>query len=172
MADIVIAQGQPGTSFKGLWTPSGVVPGTLRADQNAGNSYRWTLTIVAEGDYDVFVRWGAYSARGSAVPFDVKDASGAVTRKTFDERINNQVWTLHGRYHFKPNDGSYVETIALSGEASADAIKLTPIALTPQVSYATEVELIFRAADGTARWTTTVKLPSDGSVQIPLPVVP
>lgn len=193
MADIIIDNGAPGTSSTGSWGPSsasdqytgpGANPTSLYADIGA-NTYRWTPTIPAEGDYDVFVWWSTHENRGAAVPIVVKHAT-AMASKTFDERPakGGGKWVLHGRYHFLAGTAGYIETNSLASQAAADAVKLVPVAAVPPVVVppvivppvspgriiATEFELYFRDAAGTRTLIYQGPLPTTVDVPVIVPV--
>lgn len=132
MADIIIDNNTPGlTSSTGTWRVSQAGDGfggdSLYADQGQ-NTFRWTPAIAAEGDFDVYVRWSTWPARGSAIPIIVKSAAATPATKTFDERSGGGQWVLHGRYHFLAGVSGYIETNSFTGQAAADAVKLVPVA--------------------------------------------
>jgi subtilisin family serine protease len=129
---IIIDNGQPGTSSTGNWCNSGASgsygPTSLYSCGSfSSETYRWTPTIPAQAQYDVYIWWTSGSNRGTAVPFRVRHASGITTR-TFNERSGGGQWVLHGRYTLSAGTTSYAETDDSAGQAAADAVMFLPVA--------------------------------------------
>jgi glucose/arabinose dehydrogenase len=130
--EIVIDNGDPGTSSTGRWCRSAAANpfGGKSSSYSCGadrDTYRWTPQLAAAGTYDVYVWYTSTENRGGTVPIVVASADGSSTR-TFDERSGGGAWVLHGRYTFAAGSSGYVETSDAGGEASADAVRFVPVA--------------------------------------------
>ncbi len=132
---IIIDNGLAGTSSTGNWCNSGAGgsygPTSLYSCGSfSTETYRWTPTIPAQAQYDVYVWWTTGSNRGTAVPFRVRHASG-ITARTFNERTGGGQWILHGRYTFNAGTAGYAETDDSAGQAAADAVMFLPASAAP-----------------------------------------
>ena len=70
LADIIIDNGAPGTSFTGSWPVSGGTQpyGTNSVWSRNGTTYTWTMSGQPTGTYDVHMWWSGWSSRASSVP--------------------------------------------------------------------------------------------------------
>jgi len=127
-----------GRTFSGRWCQSNATgqfgPDSLVSCGHRRDTYRWTPSIQAAGDYDVYVWWATSRNRSTRVPITVVSAGGTSTR-IFNQRAGGGQWVLHGRYAFIPGTSGYVETSDANGSAGADAVRLVPAAA-PQSSLA------------------------------------
>ena len=82
-SDIVIDNGQPGTSFAGAWAVSSALSpfgaNSIYGTGAATDTYRWTPTIPTLGTYQVYVWWTIYPNRSTSVSYTVRHAGGTVT---------------------------------------------------------------------------------------------
>jgi lysophospholipase L1-like esterase len=134
-ADIIIDNGDPGTSSTGTWRVSGAPNPFEPADPNAtslwarGNdSYTWRFTADATGTYEVQM-WHTYtSTRGANVPVDVRHASGT-DRVYVDQRFDAGQWNSLGTYSFNAGTGYSITLYSLPDPYStcADAVRLVEI---------------------------------------------
>ena len=78
LADIIIDNGAPGTSFTGSWPVSGGTQpyGTNSVWSRNGTTYTWTMTGQPAGTYDVHMWWSGWSSRASSVPVAIQHAGG------------------------------------------------------------------------------------------------
>jgi hypothetical protein len=120
-----------GRTFAGTWCLSSATdqfgPNSLYSCGGTGDRYRWTPRIPAAGAYDVYVWYSTRTTRSATVPITVVSAGGQTSR-LFDERTGGGRWILHGRYTFNAGTTGYVEASGANGNASADAVRLVPVA--------------------------------------------
>ena len=112
LADIIIDNGAPGTSFTGSWPVSG---GTQPYGANSvwsrnGTTFTWTMTGEPVGTYDVHMWWSGWSSRASSVPVAINHAGGTA-QLTINQRLNAGQWNRLGTYVFNGN-GSVTITAA------------------------------------------------------------
>jgi hypothetical protein len=97
-----------GVTITGAWTAStstaGYYGGNYLHDgsmDKGTKSVRFTPTIPTTGDYDVYLRWTAFSNRAINVPVDVIDNAGTQTF-TIDQTVtaNGGIWYLLKRSNF------------------------------------------------------------------------
>ncbi len=116
--------------YTGTWCRSAAagsyVTNSLYSCGSGADTYRWTFTPPAAGEYDVYVWWTSHVTRSTSVPITVSDNTGPHV-KTFNERVNGGKWVLHGRYTFATNTTRYVEVSDANGQAAADAVRLAPV---------------------------------------------
>jgi PKD repeat protein len=135
-------------TFTGTWCASSGTgfygSGSLYSCGSARDTYRWSFSVPASGNYDLYVRWSAHANRGTAVPFVVAHDAGTQS-KNFNQKTNGGQWMLHGRYAFTAGVTKYVEVSDAGGTASADAIRLVPASPTaapPGTSIGTSTGLV------------------------------
>jgi hypothetical protein len=129
-SEIIIDNGQPGTSFTGVWSPSSApnrYGGTALYSNGAGvDTYRWTPTIPAGGaTYDVYVWWTSDSDRALNVPYTIVHAGGTFTT-TRNQRVGGGQWQYLGTFAFNAGTGGSVEVSDVNGRALADAARFVP----------------------------------------------
>jgi PKD repeat protein len=108
-ADVIIDNGDQGTSFVGTWQVSG---GTLPYGSNSlwardGATYTWRMDSQPAGTYEVFMWWSAYSSRSANVSVTIEHG-GQTTSFTIDQSQNAGKWNSLGQFSF---DGSGRVTI-------------------------------------------------------------
>jgi PKD repeat protein len=108
-ADVIIDNGNPGTSFVGTWYVSG---GTLPYGPDSlwarnGATYTWQMGSQPHGTYEVFMWWSGFSSRSDSVPVSIEHG-GLTTSLTIDQSQNAGKWNSLGQYNF---DGSGRVTI-------------------------------------------------------------
>jgi len=120
-----------GVTLTGHWATSASTPtyyGTNYIhDENIGKgtkSARFTPDIPVAATYSVYVRWPAGANRANNTPVDVIHASGTTTR-TFNQRVSDGVWVLHGTYAFYAgtNGSLLIRTTGTNGFVMADAVR-------------------------------------------------
>jgi hypothetical protein len=168
----IIDDGDPGTSFTGEWCPSGATnyygTGSLYSCGPGLDTYRWTPTIAAAGDFEVAVWYATHKNRSSNVPITVVYDGGEQTF-TFDQTVGGGTWHVLGTYPFAAGETGWVEVTDENGQASADAVRFTP--MTPG-----ETALLTVTLAGTGSGTVTSSPPgidcgSDCSESYPLGTV-
>jgi hypothetical protein len=125
--DLIVDDGQPGTTATGTWNVSSVsFPYGLNAMVSAGSgTYRWTPTIPTAGAYQVYVWWTEADTRSDTVPITVSYAGGTQTVQVNQQQGGGQ-WHLLGTFPFDAGTSGYVEVSSGNGEACADAVRFLP----------------------------------------------
>ncbi len=131
-AEIIIDNLAPlRVAFTGEWqtgTTSNTYYGpNYHHDGNAekgAKSARFIPDFPAGATYSVYVRWPAGANRANNVPIDVIHASGTTT-KSFNQRVSDGVWVLHGTYAFSAGTGGslLIRTNGTNGFVIADAVR-------------------------------------------------
>ena len=128
-SDIVIDNGQPGTSFTGTWAvssaPSPFGANSLYSNGSGLDTYRWTPTIPSTRSYEVYVWWTSHPNRSTAVQYTVVHAGGTFTT-TRNQLSGGGQWQLLGTFQFNAGTGGRVQVSDVNGQASADAVRLVP----------------------------------------------
>ena len=128
-AEVILDNGQPGTSFTGTWAVSSD-PTSFGADSlvSAGvdvDTFRWSPTIPATSTYTVSVWWTSAPTRSTTVRYTVSYAGG--TRVfTVDQQFGGGQWQLLGTFPFTSGTAGSVEVSGASGKVSADAVRFVP----------------------------------------------
>ncbi|MBV1853494.1 FAD-dependent oxidoreductase [Catellatospora tritici] len=112
------------TSISGYWGPD------YEHDDNANKGVcrlRFTPTIPAAGNYQVFLRWTAHANRAGNVPVDVC-AGGTVTTRTVDQRSAGGQWVSLGTFALPAGSSAtgasvLIRTEATDGYVVADAAR-------------------------------------------------
>ncbi|MCE5184925.1 MAG: hypothetical protein LLF76_02225 [Planctomycetaceae bacterium] len=131
--DIIIDNGDPGTSFTGTWGISGATGayGTDSLWARGGAAYTWQTSLPA-GNYEVYMWWTQLSSRTSAAPVAVVHAGGT-KNLTVNQRTNGGKWNSLGTYYF---DGTGSVTITALGaypvSTCADAVRFVKVVAPPQ----------------------------------------
>jgi len=125
--DIIVDNGEAGTSSTGSWPLSGgsqpYGPTSLYSKQ-AGATYRFAPILPRAGSYRVFLWWSAFASRPDDVRVDIGHAGGTSTIHV-NQRLGGGAWNDAGVYAFAD---SALITIVSGGNGStcADAVKLEP----------------------------------------------
>jgi len=89
----------------------------------------WTATIPADGYYNVYASWSAYSSRPADAQYLVYH-SGGVTEVKVNQKIDGYTWVYLGNFHFEAGASADARKVVLtnvSAEAgtfvSADAVR-------------------------------------------------
>src|SRR5438552_3144464 len=128
-AEVILDNGQPGTSFTGTWVVSSD-PTSFGADSlvSAGvdvDTFRWSPTIPATGTYTVSVWWTSAPTWSKTVRYTLSYAGG--TRVfTVDQQFGGGQWQLLGTFPFTSGTAGSVEVSGASGKVSADAVRFVP----------------------------------------------
>jgi len=128
--ELIIDNGQAGTSYTGTWYVSGGTGfyGTNALWSRNGPTYIWSFNLPASGPYEVFMWWSAYSSRGDNIPVDITYAGGATKRVYINQRVNGGQWNSLGEYSFGTS-GIVTITAATGTTVStcADAVKFVKV---------------------------------------------
>jgi Divergent InlB B-repeat domain len=127
--DIVIDNGQPGTSFMGTWAvssaPSPFGANSLQSSGSGLDTYRWTPTIPSTRSYQVYVWWTSHPNRSTAVQYTVVYSSGTFWT-TRNQLSGGGQWQLLGTFQFNAGTAGRVQVSDVNGQAGADAVRLVP----------------------------------------------
>lgn len=125
--DIVIDNGDSGTSFTGVWSLSGVSGGyngaSLYGTGGGVDTYRYTPTLAQAGQYRVYAWWTAHSNRSDRVAYQINHDQQVDTVEV-DQRINGGQWNEMGVFVFASGSAGFVELSDGNGDyAIADAVR-------------------------------------------------
>ena len=102
-ADIIIDNGQSGTSFTGTWSTSAATGfyGTDSLWGRNGATYTWSFDSEPAGLYEVSMWWTEYSSRSDAAPVAINHAMGT-ENLTVNQQTDGGDWNLlgTGTYYF------------------------------------------------------------------------
>ncbi|MBI2219310.1 MAG: hypothetical protein HYU51_18685 [Candidatus Rokubacteria bacterium] len=133
--EIVIDNGQPGTSFTGSWSiaaaPAPYGADALVATGMGGATYRWTPAIPAGWQYQVFIWWPPDATLSATVPVTISAyeplaASPWIYSRTANQQAAGGQWQLLGTFGFLAGSSGYVEISDAGGRAAADAVRFVP----------------------------------------------
>ena len=89
LAETIIDNGDPGTSYTGTWSVSGGEEPWDPADSSAtslwsrnGDTYTWTFTPTDSGYHEFSMWWTAYSSRSDNVPVIINYWGGTDTSRS------------------------------------------------------------------------------------------
>jgi hypothetical protein len=137
-----------GITFVGAWSPSTSVSGFygtnyVSSPAGSSNTVRYTPTITAAGNYEVFARWTQLYNRATAVPYEINSASGTVIVPK-DQTAQGSQWVSLGVFPFNAGTTDNVRILSTSttGYTIADAVRFTQ-------QQATPVDIVVDATDPT-----------------------
>ena len=131
---VVVDNGQDGSDATGAWQTSQVTRSFFGADYvhdgnagKGGKTFRFTPTLAADGDYDVYLRWTSASNRATNVPVDVISPAGTSTVMV-DQTQNGSSWVRLGRWNFSAGSSgsALIRTEGTNGYVVADAACWVP----------------------------------------------
>jgi BNR repeat-like domain len=127
-ATLLIDNTDAGFTTTGTWNTSSSVGGFVginyRWSPVSTATARWTPTIAAAGNYEVYMRWTSDPNRPNAAPIAVKYNGGSNTSNlTINQQKEGGSWQLVGVFNFTTGTGNYVEIAASNaGSTIADAV--------------------------------------------------
>ena len=125
--DIIVDNGESGTSSTGSWSPSSA-PDPYGANSlwsRNGATYTWHADLAVTGVYEVYMWWTEWSSRSTAAPVTI-EYGGASDVVPVNQRQNGGTWNLLGTYVFDAAAGA---TVTITAEGSypasycADAVR-------------------------------------------------
>lgn len=140
--DIIIDNGQNGTSYTGTWYSSGgTTPyGTSSLWGRNGATYTWQFNSQPAGPYEVFMWWSGQASRPTSATVRIT-YNGGTQNLTVNQLQNAGKWNSLGTYNFGTS-GS-VTIVAANGSTlstCADAVKWVPISVnSPPVASITSI---------------------------------
>src|SRR5262249_28545289 len=124
--DQILDNGDPGTSFTGVWShsegPSRYGPTSLYAKSAAG-TYTYNFSTITPGTYEVFAWWTTALSRSAQVPYTITHSSGSTT-VTQDQLQNSGKWNSLGTFSFVANAMVRIDALADGKSYCADAIRI------------------------------------------------
>ena len=124
-----VDNGQPGTSFTGVWAvsigPNPFGTNSLYSSGSGTDTYRWTPTIPTTRSYLVYVWWMFPPNRSTAAQYTVVHAGGTFTT-TRNQQSGGGQWQLLGTFQFNAGTGGRVQVSDVNGQVAADAVRLVP----------------------------------------------
>jgi lysophospholipase L1-like esterase len=137
--EIIIDNGDAGTSFTGSWLVSGAPnpydpadPGKTSLFSRDGTLYRWTFTPSISGTYEVSMWWTEYSSRSTSIPISIEHSAGRTT-VAVNQRVNGGKWNVLGSFSFVAGASYNVTITSQPGPSStcADAVRFVRSSSTP-----------------------------------------
>jgi PKD repeat protein len=124
-SDLVVDNGDPGTSTTGIWHAS-AAPGFFGTESLWGRdhaTYTWHADLPETGAYQAYVWYAEYPSRSQAAPIEVHHATGS-DAFTLNQQQGGGMWNYLGTFGFDAADGA---TVVLTAEGypttySADAV--------------------------------------------------
>jgi|GEM_PF-2110879 len=134
--EVIVDNGDPGTSFSGSWSASSGTPayGTDSLfNQTPGSSYTYDATLV--GGQQVYLWWTNHANRYSAVPVDIYDGAALMATVIVDQTANGGRWNLLGSYTFTGQARVVVRSVSSVAATCVDAVKfVTADIAVPQIT--------------------------------------
>jgi hypothetical protein len=125
-ADIIVDNGDPGTSHSGTWQVSGASDpyGVDSLWARDGATYTWQFDSQASGTHEVLMWWTEWHSRSTSVPVDIEH-SGGTTTVYINQQQNGGLWNNLGDYLFESGSSYNVTITAQPGPSStcADAVR-------------------------------------------------
>ncbi|HBG28289.1 MAG TPA: hypothetical protein DDX75_14480 [Phycisphaerales bacterium] len=129
--EVIIDNGQPGTSSTGTWDISGA-PNPYGANSvwgYSGATYTWTFTPATTGKYKISMWWTALTSRSGSVPVTIQHSEGTASI-TVNQQQNGGEWNDLGEYTLNAGTAYNVRITAPAGSppsTSADAVKFSEV---------------------------------------------
>ena len=125
-SDIIIDNGDVGTSYAGPWRSSSIAgfygSESLYSTESASYSFEASVQVASK----VSLWWTAHSSRSTAVSVEIYDGSTKIDTVTVNQQANGGQWNVLGTYSF--SDAVEVKIISGgSGVVVADAVKISPL---------------------------------------------
>ena len=129
--DIIIDNGDTGTSCTGNWKFSGGTEyyGTNSLWARNGATYTWQMNSQQAGIYEVYMWWSAYKNRPSKTAVDIKHGNGTA-RVYINQQENAGTWKSLGQYYFDSNGSvTIVASYGSTVNTCADAVWFRPLGM-------------------------------------------
>ncbi len=124
-SEVIIDNGQSGTSFTGTWAVSSGTNfyGADSVWARNGATYTWQFNSLPPGLYEISMWWSGYQSRASNIPVDIFHRDGKAT-VSIDQSKNAGIWNSLGQYSFT-STGKVTITAATGSTLStcADAVR-------------------------------------------------
>jgi PKD repeat protein len=129
LVELILDNGQPGTSSTGVWDVSGAAGayGDNSVWSRDGATYTWAFGSVPAGTYEVFMWWTQWPSRSTAAPVQITHATGTMDT-TVNQQVNGGQWNSLGEFFFA---GSASVRLSAPGafptSYCADAVRLVQL---------------------------------------------
>ncbi len=142
-ADVIVDNGDPGTSYTGTWSVSGGADPWDPDDPSAnsvwsrdGSTYTWAFTPMVSGAYELSMWWAQYASRSSNIPVLI-EFSGGTDTVTVNQQVNGGRWNLLGLYNFVAGVSYDIRITSQPGPTStcADAVRFVPVSTSNYTIY-------------------------------------
>lgn len=167
-----------GVTITGAWTGStskaGFIGSNYIHDQMAdkgAKSVRFTPTIPAAGEYDVYLRYTDDPNRSTNVPVDVTHAGGT-NQFSINQTSGGGTWRLLQRFTFNPGAGGNV-LVRTSGTAAGTFVVVDSVRFAPAVTTLPTVQIVASDAvtrEGAANPARFTLYRNSSDTSAPLPV--
>ena len=124
--ELVIDNGESGTSSTGTWLESGGAPPI--GDDNLysktpGSTYTYQASI--NGYYEVYLHWTSWPSRCTSVPIRIYNGTQLVWSDTVNQKENGGQWNMIGLsgYNFTGTARVVIEATSTACSTCADAVK-------------------------------------------------
>jgi hypothetical protein len=134
IVDLIIDDGDPGTTSIGSWLPSGGANpwgGSSLYSKTTGGSY--TFTGNRTGEDNVYLRWTPWSSRPASVSVQVFDGDSLAIDTTVNQQANANTWFLLGTHTFTGIAKVVVNTVGGTTSTNVDAVKFESTVVIPGV---------------------------------------
>lgn len=147
-AEIIINNGDNGTSSTGLWEVSGASGGASLYSKEAGATY--TFESALSGPHDVFFKWTAWNSRCTVVPVEVYDDNGTLESLEVNQQENAGEWLLLGTHDFTGNAGVTVTAVGPACSTCVGAVRF--VTHVPVETTLVNITLTWDKPEGNANW--------------------
>jgi uncharacterized repeat protein (TIGR02543 family) len=127
--DIIIDNGDTGTSYTGGWKASGGTEyyGTNSLWSRDGATYAWQMNSQAPGVYEVYMWWSESKTRTMNTAVDIIHRDGT-TRVYINQQRNAGKWNSLGQYFFDSTGRVTIIAVNCSNVSTcADAVRFRPV---------------------------------------------
>jgi PKD repeat protein len=153
-ADIIIDNGDPGTSYTGTWAISGgLYPyGANSLWSQNGTTYTWLADPLPAGNYEVLMWWALADNRAPSDIVKIHHSTGFAT-VTINQRLNAGKWNSLGTFYFdgagsvELTSTSVMRTSTRMYSTCADAVMFKAIVSTNELPDASIVNITPNPAD-------------------------
>lgn len=124
--EIVVDNGEAGTSFTGVWGIStGLSPYKESSLFNWNEGTRYTFEAAIGGAAAVSVWWTRSNRRCTAVPIDIYDGGRLLATVNVNQKNNGGQWNVIGNYVFSGIAKVVIRSEGPSCSTCADAVKIS-----------------------------------------------
>ena len=126
-SDVIIDNGDEGTSYTGTWrasSVSGFYGSNSLYSTEVGATYSFEARVLTNSEVSLW--WTAHPGRSDSVSVEIYDGGGLLDTVTVNQQGNGGKWNILGTYSF--SDNAKVKIISGGGDPTvADAVKFAPL---------------------------------------------